>query len=118
MIPISAAIHNPGHGNSRASAASRTSQTPTPTCAHEVDLAVIDERLSRTEEALTKIAEVLEKQTALAARFSILEETTRSASERLRVVELKAASVAWHEKVVWFVVSGALVAWLALKNTQ
>ena len=115
MIPISAAIHNPGHGNSRASAASRTSQTPTP-CAHEVDLAVIDERLSRTEEALTKIAEVLEKQTALAARFSILEETARDASERLRVVELKAAAVAWHEKVVWLVVSGALVAWLALKN--
>lgn len=107
MIPISAATHNSDrHGNSHAPAS----------CAHEVDLAVIDERLSRTEEALTKIAEVLEKQTALAARFSILEETTRSASERLRVVELKAASVAWHEKVVWFVVSGALVAWLALKN--
>ena len=38
-----------------------------------------------------QLDKVLEKQTALAARFSILEETTRSASERLLYWQLDRA---------------------------
>lgn len=95
---------------------------PHEACLHEADLAIVKDAIVDIRESLKSITELLTAHAVLDNRVSVIKEDVHNINLRLSALELAVArqhgTNRWMERVVWALVSSALMALLALKLTN
>jgi hypothetical protein len=68
----------------------------------------IEEKLDKVGEAIISLARMEERMIALFKRMDVYDQQQASLELRVSSIELKSASAAWIERVIWLVI-GAMV---------
>jgi hypothetical protein len=69
----------------------------------------IEEKLDKVGEAIISLARMEERMIALFKRMDIYDQQQASLELRVSSIELKSASAAWIERVIWLMVGAVVV---------
>ena len=68
----------------------------------------IEEKLDKVSEAIISLARMEERMITLFKRMDSYDESQRAVADRLTNLEVKHASGAWVERVVWLIIGGII----------